>query len=125
MIPSHFKEICLVLLFCGLTWLAFSLALYLADNLKRKKEAIVGGLLILVLTSVLGMLSGFAAEQLQTSLLMIAIFQCLGIFICTMAVSRVCQMLSWGRTWLAALLALLLYLAAAVATGWGIALSLG
>lgn len=114
-------EIWFVLVYGILAWIAFSLGLYLGDNFHRKKEAMVGGLLILVLASVLGMLSGFAAEQLQTGLVMSLSFQLVGIFICTMAVSRVCQMLNWPRTWLAALLSLVFYLIAALIIGWGVA----
>lgn len=83
----------------------------------------VGGLLILVLASVLSMLSGFAANQLQTGVLVSMIFQLAGIFISSMAVSRVLQMLSWPRTWLAAVLVLILYVTACILMGWGIVLS--
>lgn len=123
MILTGVQEIWVILLYCILSWVAFSLALYLADNVKRKKEAMVGGLLILVLASVLSMLSGFAANQLQTGVLVSMIFQLAGIFISSMAVSRVLQMLSWPRTWLAAVLVLILYVTACILMGWGIVLS--
>lgn len=123
MILTGVQEIWVILLYCILSWVAFSLALYLADNVKRKKEAMVGGLLILVLASVLSMLSGFAANQLQTGVLVSMIFQLAGIFISSMAISRVLQMLSWPRTWLAAVLVLILYVTACILMGWGIVLS--
>lgn len=123
MILTGVQEIWVILLYCILSWVAFSLALYLADDVKRKKEAMVGGLLILVLASVLSMLSGFAANQLQTGILMSMIFQLTGIFISSMAVSRVLQMLSWPRTWLAAVLVLILYITACILMGWGVVLS--
>lgn len=117
-------EIWFVLIYGILAWLSFALGLYLADDLHRKKEAMVGALLILVLASVLSMLAGFAAEQLQTGLLMSMAFQLTGIVLCVMAVSRVTQMLSWPRTWLAALLALIFYILAAVLVGWGLAMTI-
>lgn len=117
-------EIWLILVYGILAWIAFALGLYLADNFRRRKEAMAGGLLILVLASVLSMLSGFAAEQLQTGLLMSISFQLAGLFICTMAVSRVTQMLSWPRTWLAAVLALVFYLLAAITVSWGLAFTI-
>ena len=110
------------MLYCILTWVAFSGALYLADNLRRPKEAMLGGLLALVLASVLSMLTSFAAEQLQTPLAMNLTFQLSGILLCIMAVSRVVQMLSWPRTWLAGVLSLLFYTLAALFIGWGIVL---
>lgn len=110
------------MLYCILTWVAFSGAIYLADNLRRPKEAMLGGLLALVLASVLSMLTSFAAEQLQTPLAMNLAFQLSGILLCTMAVSRVVQMLSWPRTWLAGVLSLLFYTLAALFIGWGIVL---
>lgn len=122
MIPSGIQEIWVVMLYCILTWVAFSGALYLADNLRRPKEAMLGGLLALVLASVLSMLTSFAAEQLQTPLAMNLSFQLSGILLCIMAVSRVVQMLSWPRTWLAGVLSLLFYTLAALLIGWGIVL---
>lgn len=123
MILTGVQEIWVILLYCILSWVAFTLALYLADNVKRKKEAMVGGVLILVLASVLSMLSGFAANQLQTGMVMNMIFQLSGIFVSTMAVSRVLQMLSWPRTWLAAILVLAFYLTACILMGWGVVLA--
>lgn len=122
MIPSGIQEIWVVMLYCILTWVAFTGALYLADNLHRPKEAMLGGLLTLVLASVLSMLTSFAAEQLQTGIAMNLSFQLSGILLCTMAVSRVVQMLSWPRTWLAGVLSLLFYTLAALFIGWGIVL---
>lgn len=122
MIPSGIQEIWVVMLYCILTWVAFSGALYLADNLRRPKEAMLGGLLALVLASVLSMLTSFAAEQLQTPLAMNLTFQLSGILLSIMAVSRVVQMLSWPRTWLAGVLSLLFYTLAALFIGWGIVL---
>lgn len=110
------------MIYCILTWVAFTGALYLADNLHRPKEAMLGGLLTLVLASVLSMLSSFAAEQLLTSMAMNLTFQLSGILLCAMAVSRVVQMLSWPRTWLAGVLSLLFYTLAALFIGWGIVL---
>lgn len=123
MILTGIQEIWVILLYCILSWVAFTLALYLADNVKRKKEAMVGGVLILVLASVLSMLSGFAANQLQTGMVMNMIFQLFGIFVSTMAVSRVLQMLSWPRTWLAAILVLAFYLTACILMGWSVVLA--
>ena len=122
MIPSGIQEIWVVMLYCILTWVAFSGALYLADNLRRPKEAMLGGLLILVLASVLSMLTSFAAEQLQTGIAMNLTFQLTGILLCAMAVSRVMQMLSWPRTWLVGLFALFFYTLSGVLIGWGIVL---
>lgn len=123
MILTGVQEIWVILLYCILSWVAFTLALYLADNVKRKKEAMVGGVLILVLASVLSMLSGFAANQLQTGMVMNMVFQLSGIFVSTMAVSRVLQVLSWPRTWLAAILVLAFYLTACILMGWGVVLA--
>lgn len=123
MILTGIQEIWVILLYCILSWVAFTLALYLADNVKRKKEAMVGGVLILVLASVLSMLRGFAANQLQTGMVMNMIFQLFGIFVSTMAVSRVLQMLSWPRTWLAAILVLAFYLTACILMGWSVVLA--
>jgi len=122
MIPSGIQEIWVVMIYCILTWVAFSGSLYLADNLRRPKEAMLGGLLALVLASVLSMLTSFAAEQLQTPLAMNLTFQLSGILLSIMAVSRVVQMLSWPRTWLAGVLSLLFYTLAALFIGWGIVL---
>jgi hypothetical protein len=110
MSPTAFHEIWIVLLFCLLTWGGFAAALYLPDSFRRKKEAWVGGALMVLLSSILGMLSGFAAAFLQAGLIMSILFQASGIFLCTVAVSRVLQMLTWPRTWLVGLLALLFYL---------------
>lgn len=120
MIPSGMQEIGVIMLYCALTWVAFTLALRLPDNLRRWKEAMLGGMLTLVLASVLSMLASFAAEQLQTGLAMNLTFQLAGILLCAMAVSRVVQMLSWPRTWLVGLLSLLFYSLVGVLIGWGI-----
>lgn len=122
MIPSGIQEIWVVMLYCVLTWAAFSGALYLADNWRRPKEAMLGGLLVLVLASVISMLTSFAAEQLLTGMSMNLTFQLSGIMLCAMAVSRVVQQLSWPRTWLAGVLSLLFYSIIAVLLGWGIIL---
>jgi len=110
------------MLYCILSWVAFSGALYLADNLRRPKEAMLGGLLTLVLASVLSMLTSFAAEQLLTGMAMNISFQLAGILLCSMAVSRVMQMLSWPRTWLVGLLSLIFYSVMGILLGWGIVL---
>lgn len=122
MIPSGIQEIWVVMIYCILTWVAFTGALYLADNLHRPKEAMLGGLLTLVLASVLSMLASFAVEQLLTSMAMNLTFQLSGILLCAMAVSRVVQMLSWPRAWLVGVLALIFYTTASILLGWGIAL---
>lgn len=122
MIPSGIQEIWVVMLYCVLAWAAFSGALYLADNWRRPKEAMLGGLLVLVLASVISMLTSFAAEQLLTGMSMNLTFQLCGIMLCAMAVSRVVQQLSWPRTWLAGVLSLLFYSIIAVLLGWGIIL---
>lgn len=107
-----------MLVYCILSWAAFSMALLLADKWHRKKEAMTGGLLILVLVSVLSLLSGVAVESLQTGVGMSMAFLLAGIFFCTMAVSRVIQMLSWPRTWLAGSLGLVLYLVVTILQVW-------
>ena len=107
-----------VALYCILAWVVFSLALYLPDASRRKKEAMVGGLLNLVLVSVLSMLSGFAAEQLGTSMGITAAFQISGVLLCSLAVSRVVQMLSWPRTWVVGVLAVAGYLLVGVVLAW-------
>lgn len=122
MIPSGIQEIWVVMLYCILAWVAFAGALYLADNLRRPKEAMLGGLLTLVLASVLSMLTSFAAEQLLTGMVMNLTFQLTGILLCSMAVSRVMQMLSWPRTWLVGLLSLIFYSVMGILLGWGIVL---
>ena len=118
MSPTAFREIWIILLFCLLTWGGFSAALYLPDTFKRKKEALVGGALMVLLSSVLGMLAGFAAAFLQAGLIISTLFQLSGIFLCTMAVSRVLQMLTWPRTWLTGLLGLLFYILCFLLVGW-------
>lgn len=82
----------------------------------------LGGLLTLVLASVLSMLTSFAAEQLLTGMVMNLTFQLTGILLCSMAVSRVMQMLSWPRTWLVGLLSLIFYSVMGILLGWGIVL---
>ena len=121
MIPGGINEIWFVLIYSALTWAAFSLGLYLADNLHRKKEAMLGGLLLVVLASVLAMLSSFAALELGTGLEMSTIFLMSGITLCSMAVSRVCQMLSWPRTFLAAVYSVVGYVLVSLILGWGLA----
>ncbi len=118
MLPPLIDEMWFILLYCLLLCCVFSLALYLPDNFRRKKEASAGGLLILVLYSVLSMLSGFATEELGAGFMMTSVFQLAGLIICTMAVSRVLQMLSWPRTWIAALLSVSLYLLVSLILSW-------
>lgn len=122
MIPGGINEIWFVLIYSALTWAVFSLALYLADNLHRRKEAMLGGLLILVLSSVLAMLSSFAAMQLGSGIELSAIFLLVGTAACSMAVSRVMQMLSWLRTWLAAIYAVVGYVLVSLILGWVVAM---
>ena len=107
-----------VSLYCLFIWGGFALGLLLADPRKRLREACVGGLLVLILSSVLSMLSGFAAEQLETGIGMTMSFQLVGVWACLMASSRVCQMLPWARTWLAAALGLIAYIAVALIFAW-------
>jgi hypothetical protein len=111
-------EIWFVLLYCLLTWLGFTLSMLLADPFQRLRAACVGGLLVLILASVLSMLAGFASGQLQTGLGMTASFQLLGVGACLMAVSRVTQMLNWPRTWLVAAYGLISYICAALILSW-------
>lgn len=118
MIPVCNNEMWYVVLYCALSWLLFSLAFWLADRQKRKKEAMVAGLLNLVLVSVLNMLGTFALETMQSGVEMAAGFQIAGVLICSMAVSRVLQMQGWLRTWLAGLLAMLGYLLCGVILAW-------
>lgn len=118
MLPPLIDEMWFILLYCLLLCCVFSLALYLPDNFRRKKEASTGGLLILVLYSVLSMLSGFATEELGAGFMMTSVFQLAGLIICTMAVSRVLQMLSWPRTWIAALLSVSFYLLVSLILSW-------
>lgn len=123
MIPSGIQEIWVVMLYCILTWVAFSGSLYLADNLRRAREAMLGGVLTLVLASVISMLCSFAAEQLLTGMPMNLSFQLSGVLLSSMAVSRVVQMLSWARTWLAGGLSLLFYTISSMLIAWCIVIS--
>lgn len=107
-----------VIFYCLFIWGGFALALFLADSRKRLREACVGALLVLILSSVLSMLSGFAAEQLETGIGMTMSFQLVGVWACLMAASRVCQMLPWSRTWLAAALGLIAYIVVALIFAW-------
>lgn len=118
MIPQCNNEIWYVLLYCVLLFLLFFLVFLLADNLKRKREALTGALLNLVLISVLSMLSSYAAEALNPGLYMTAGFQLTGVLICSMAVSRVLQMLNWWRTWLLGIATVLVYLLGGLLLGW-------
>jgi hypothetical protein len=118
MLPVCNNELWSVVLYCALSWVMFSLALYLPDAQKRKKEAMVGAMLIMVLVAVLALLSGYAAAQLETGLMMNMVFMIVGVAICTMAVSRVLQMLSWPRTWLAGLLGVVGYLLVGIILAW-------
>lgn len=110
MIPPCNNELFFILLFCVLTFVMLSLAFWLADNLHRWRNAMACGLVELVLASVISMLSAFAAAQLGTGQTMAGLFQLAGLVASAMAVSRVFQMLSWRRTWLAAALVIAGYL---------------
>ena len=120
MILPDSTEIWFVLLYSVLTWLGFSLALFLADPYRRLRVAAVGGLLVLILASVLAMLAGFASEQLQTGEGMTTTFQLVGVGACLMAVSRVTQLLTWPRTWLAAVYGLVAYICSALILSWAV-----
>ena len=110
MFPTHAQEIWITLLYCVLTWVAFSAAYYLADTLHRRKEAMIGGLIAFMAVSILMMLAGYASVFMGVGVLMSLIFQLCGVLLSVMAVSRVVQMLPWPRTWLAGGLALFFYL---------------
>lgn len=112
MIPDCYNETGYMLMYSVLMWILFTLAFYLADSLFRWKTSMVSALLNLVLVSVVSMLGAFAAAELKSGLLMSSLFQLAGVFLCSMAVSRAGQMLSWPRTWLVSLYCLLAYLAA-------------
>lgn len=114
MITDGDNELWWMLLYCGILWFILSLAFWLADSQRRLKEASISGFVELFLISTLAMISGFAAAELQQGMLVTTIFQLTGVLISSMAVSRVIQMQSWPRTWLAALLSMLGYLAAGV-----------
>lgn len=118
MFPTHAQEIWITLLYCVLTWVAFSAAYYLADTLHRRKEAMIGGLIAFMAVSILMMLAGYASVFMGVGVLMSLIFQLCGILLSTMAVSRVVQMLPWPRTWLAGGLALFFYLIISTLIGW-------
>ena len=110
MFASPLQQFWFALLYSLLTWVAFSLACYLADDLRRRKPAMFAGLLALICAAVIVLLAGYAAIVMQTGMLMSLIFQICGILLSVMSVSRVVQMLSWPRTWLAGGLALFFYL---------------
>lgn len=112
------QEIWFIVLYILLTGAGFTLALYLADPYRRFRAAWVGGLLVLILASVLSMLAVFAATQLQSGPGMLATFQLVGVGACLMAVSRVSQILTWGRTWLAAIYGLMAYIGTAMLISW-------
>lgn len=118
MFPTHAQEIWITLLYCVLTWVAFSAAYYLADTLHRRKEAMIGGLIAFMAVSILMMLAGYASVFMGVGVLMSLIFQLCGILLSTMAVSRVVQMLPWPRTWLVGGLALFFYLIVSTLIGW-------
>lgn len=118
MIPPLQHEIWYILLYCTLVWLTFSISFWLVDSQRRIKVAAVAGLLNLILVSVLSMLAGFAAEQLGTGMLMTSSFQIVGLLACTIAVSRLCQMLSWPRTFLVALIAAAAYILSGMIVLW-------
>ncbi len=112
------NELWWMLLYCGILWFILSLAFWLADSQRRLKEASISGFVELFLISTLALISGYAAAELQQGMLMTTIFQLAGVLISSIAVSRVIQMLSWTRTWIAALLSMLGYLAAGIALLW-------
>lgn len=112
MIPPCDNSLGAVLLYCVMVWLAFSLALLAAGPDRGLKAAALGGFLTLVLSACIAMLAAYAMEGLGTGLLMAGSFQLVGVGVCAMAVSRVCQMLSWPRTLLAGFLCILGYLLA-------------
>jgi hypothetical protein len=118
MFPTHAQEIWITLLYCVLTWVAFSAAYYLADTLHRRKEAMIGGLIAFMVVSILMMLAGYASVFMGVGVLMSLIFQLCGVLLSVMAVSRVVQMLPWPRTWLAGGLALFFYLIVSTLIGW-------
>lgn len=118
MLPVCNNELWSVVLYCALSWVMFSLALYLPDALNRKKEAMVGALLIMVLVAVLALLSGLVTAPLNSGIMMNAVFMIAGTAACTMAVSRVFQQLSWARTWLAGGLGVLGYLLTGIVLAW-------
>ena len=120
MFPTQAQEIWITLLYCILTWVAFAAAYYLADPLHRRKEAMIGGLIAFMAVSILMMLAGYASVFMGVGLLMSLIFQLCGVLLSTMAVSRVVQMLSWPRTWLAGGLALFFYLIVSTLIGWSL-----
>ncbi|MBR6575917.1 MAG: hypothetical protein IKK73_02175 [Akkermansia sp.] len=107
-----------MLLYCVLMWVVFTLAFWLADNQHRWKDAMISALLNLVLVSVLALLGSYAAAQLGTSMTMTTGFQLVGVLICSMAVSRIGQMLSWPRTLLAAMLNVTGYIVGGLILAW-------
>lgn len=109
MIPVCNNELWYMLLYCVLTWGMLVLAFGIADNLHRWKNAMSCALVELVLAAVLSMLSGFAASRLSTGTALTGLFQLVGILASAMAVSRVFQMVSWTRTWLAGVLTVVAY----------------
>ena len=120
MLASPLQQFWFALLYSLLTWVAFSLACYLADDLRRRKPAMFAGLLALICAAVIVLLAGYAAIVMQTGMLMSLIFQICGILLSVMSVSRVVQMLSWKRTWLAGILALFFYLLASAIANWSL-----
>lgn len=118
MIPDSTNETGYMLLYCVLMWVVFTLAFWLADNQHRWKDAMISALLNLVLVSVLALLSSYAAAQLGTGMIMTTGFQLAGVLICSMAVSRIGQMLSWPRTLLAAVLNVTGYIVGGLILAW-------
>ena len=112
MIPPCDNSLGAVLLYCVMVWLAFSLALLASGPDRGLKAAALGGFLTLVLSACIAMLAAYAMASLGTGLLMAGSFQLVGVGVCAMAVSRVCQMLSWPRTLLAGFLSVVGYLLA-------------
>lgn len=118
MISPCYNELWFMLLYCVLTWALLAVAFSVADSLHRWKTAMACALVELVLAAVLSMLSSFAAAQLGTGFIMAGIFQLAGILASAMAVSRVFQMLSWPRTWLAGALTVAAYLLVGQLMAW-------
>ena len=118
MIPDSSNEIGYMLFYCVLMWVVFTLAFWLADNQHRWKDAMISAMLNLVLVSVLALLGSYAAAQLGTSMTMTTGFQLAGVLICSMAVSRIGQMLSWPRTLLAAVLNVTGYIVGGLILAW-------
>ena len=118
MLPPCNNELWFILLYCLISWLFFSLALYVADSFRRAGTAMAGGFLTLVTTASIATLAAYAAAELRTSLEMTGALQVVGVAACSLAVSRVCQLQSWGRTLVSVLLSVLGYLLSGILLLW-------